>query len=209
MKALPVLSVLAFLAASGLPAQTHRDVMYDNPHVRVVKTTLQPHQPDPLQQPRLDRVMIYLDAGKINRTTPDGKLEKLEIQAGDVRWAPAGGAYSRENTADQPVQVIEIELKGKPQPAVAVPELDPLKVDPKHYRLELENEHVRVIRVGFGPLENGVVHQHARNYVVAYMTKQAKGDRGEVRLHLDEGTITHTENNPLNQAVERIAVELK
>jgi hypothetical protein len=30
-----------------------------------------------------------------------------------------------------------------------------------------------------------------------------------VRLHLDEGTTTHTENNPLNKAVERIAVELK
>jgi hypothetical protein len=73
----------------------------------------------------------------------------------------------------------------------------------------LENDAVRVVRVNFGPLENGVVHQHVRNYFVVYMTRQAKGDRGEVRPHLDEGTTTHTENNPLNQAVERIAVELK
>ena len=96
-------------------------------------------------------------------------------------------------------QLIEIELKGKPQPPVTITDLDPLKVDPKHYQLELENDHVRVVRVRFGPLENGVVHQHVRNYLVVYMTKQAKGDRGDVRLHFDEGTTTHTENNPLNQ----------
>ena len=41
------------------------------------------------------------------------------------------------------------------------------------------------------------------------MTKQAKGDRGDVHLHFDEGSTTHTENNPLDLAVERIAVELK
>ena len=209
MRALPILSLLALWAATGLGAQPHSGVIYDNAHARVAKITLQPHQPVPLHEHALHRVLIYLDGGQMKTAAPDGKVEKLEFKAGDVRWAPARGAYASENTGDQPVQVIEIELKGKQQPAVTIPDLDPLKVDPKHYQLELENEHLRVVRVRFGPLENGVVHQHVRNYLVVYMSKQAKGDRGEVRLHLDEGTTTHTENNPLNQAVERIAVELK
>jgi hypothetical protein len=154
-------------------------------------------------------VLIFLDGGRMITTAPDGKIEKIEFKARDVKWAPAGGSSSSENTGDQAFELIEIEVKGKQQPAVTVPDLDPLKVDPKHYRLVLENEDVRVVRVNFGSLENGVVHQHVRNYFVVYMTRQAKGDRGEVRPHLDEGTTTHTENNPLNQAVERIAVELK
>jgi hypothetical protein len=209
MQALATMSLLVSLAAAALPAQNQSDVMYDNPNVRVVKITLQPHQPVPPREHPLDRVLIYLDGGQMTRTSPDGKVEELEFKARDVRWAPGGGTYASENTGGQPFQIIAIELKGKQQPAVTITDMDPLKVDPKHYHLELENDHVRVVRVRFGPLENGVVHQHVRNYLVAYMTKQAKGDRGEVRLHLDEGTTTHTENNPLNQAVERIAVELK
>jgi quercetin dioxygenase-like cupin family protein len=209
MHALSVLILAASFAAAALPAQIHREVIQDNPHVRVVKTTLPPGQPAPLRDHPLDRVLICLDSGQMNRTTADGKVERVEFKAGDVRWAPAGGSYVSENTGDQAFQIIEIELKGKPQPPVTITDLDPLKVDPKHYELALENDRVRVVRVRFGPLENGVVHQHVRNYLVVYMTPQAKGDRGEVRPHLDEGTTTHTENNPLNQAVERIAVELK
>jgi mannose-6-phosphate isomerase-like protein (cupin superfamily) len=208
MQALPILSLLALLVAS-LPAQTKTDVMYDNEHVRVRKTMLQPHQPTPLQQHSAHRILICLDGGQMTATAADGKVEKLELKSGEVRWMPAAGSFVSENTGDQAIQFIEIEPKGKQQPQVAIPDLDPLKADPKHYNLEIENDHARVVRVRFGPLENGVLHTHVRNYLVVYMTNQAKGDRGEVRLHLDEGSTTHTENNPLNQPVERIAVELK
>jgi mannose-6-phosphate isomerase-like protein (cupin superfamily) len=209
MQPLPIASLFVLLAAATLPAQNQSEVMYDNPHVRVLKITMQPHEPVPPREHPVDRVLIYLDGGQMTRTTSDGKVEKLEFKAREVRWAPHGGTYASENTGDQPFQIIAVELKGKQQPAMTVPDMDPLKVDSKHYHLELENDHVRVVRVRFGPLENGVLHQHVRNYLVAYMTDQAKGNRGDVRLHLDQGTTTHTENNPLNQAVERIAVELK
>ena len=209
MQAPAILALAALSVGGSLLAQPHMDVMQDNAHVRVVKTTMEPHQPSPLQEHPRHRVLIHLDGGQMTKTARDGKVEQVEFQAGEVRWAPAGGSCISENTGEQAFQVIEFELKGKPQPAVTIPDLDPLKVDPKHYHLELENDHVRVVRVRFGPLENGVLHTHVRNYLVTYMTKQAKGDRGEVRPHLDEGTTTHTESNPLNQAVERIAVELK
>lgn len=38
--------------------------------------------------------------------------------------------------------------------------LDPVKVDPKHYVLEFENEQVRVLRVKYGPREKSVMHEH-------------------------------------------------
>lgn len=37
---------------------------------------------------------------------------------------------------------------------------DPVKVDPKHYKLEFENPRVRVLRIHYGPHEKSVMHSH-------------------------------------------------
>jgi beta-alanine degradation protein BauB len=43
---------------------------------------------------------------------------------------------------------------------------DPTKVEPKHYRLAFENEHVQVIYVHYGPHEKSVMHDHPGGVVV-------------------------------------------
>jgi hypothetical protein len=154
----------------------------------------------------MNRVMIYLGSGQMMRTTPDGKVQKIEFKTGDVRWSPAEGKHTSEYLADQPFQLVEIELKNKPQPSMTMPAIDPLKADPKHYSLEFENDQVRVLRVHFGPHEKGVLHEHKLTHIVVYLTDQARGKAGEVRL--DE-PMTHTEENPLDHPVERIAIDLK
>ena len=37
---------------------------------------------------------------------------------------------------------------------------DPVKADPEHYRVELENEKVGVLRVKYGPHEKSLMHGH-------------------------------------------------
>ncbi len=37
---------------------------------------------------------------------------------------------------------------------------DPIKVDPKHYKVEFENDQVRVLRISYGPGEKSVMHEH-------------------------------------------------
>jgi quercetin dioxygenase-like cupin family protein len=37
---------------------------------------------------------------------------------------------------------------------------DPVKVDPYHYKVMLENDEVRVLRVHYGPHEKSVMHHH-------------------------------------------------
>jgi hypothetical protein len=37
---------------------------------------------------------------------------------------------------------------------------DPIKVDPKHYKVEFENDQVRVLRITYGPGEKSVMHEH-------------------------------------------------
>lgn len=37
---------------------------------------------------------------------------------------------------------------------------DPVKVDPKHYKVVFENDQVRVLRITYGPGEKSVMHYH-------------------------------------------------
>ena len=46
---------------------------------------------------------------------------------------------------------------------------DPVKVDPKHYKIEFENDQVRILRITYGPHEKSVMHDHPAGQVV-YIT---------------------------------------
>src|ERR1041384_873977 len=201
--------LLGVLTATLLWAQTAAQSptpTIDTPQARVILSTEQHHRPGALHEHATNRVQIYLDSGVTILTSPSGKVERVEYKAGHVRWSTAGGKHVSENITDHPVRIVEIELKNKPNPGLKMRPLDPLKVDPKHYKLELDNDQVRVVRVRFGPGEKGVQHEHALNHVVVYLNDQSKGKAGEFRLQPPE---THSEENPLNHAVERIAIDLK
>lgn len=46
---------------------------------------------------------------------------------------------------------------------------DATKVDPKHYKVEFENDQVRVLRITYGPGEKSVMHEHP-NAVAIFLT---------------------------------------
>jgi quercetin dioxygenase-like cupin family protein len=43
---------------------------------------------------------------------------------------------------------------------------DPTKVEPKHYKLDFENDRVQVVAVHYGPHERSVMHEHPGGVVV-------------------------------------------
>lgn len=43
---------------------------------------------------------------------------------------------------------------------------DPTKVEPKHYKLDFENDRVQVVSVHYGPHEKSVLHEHPGGVVV-------------------------------------------
>lgn len=43
---------------------------------------------------------------------------------------------------------------------------DAVKVDPKHYKVEFENDKVRVLRASYGPHEKSVMHSHPENVAI-------------------------------------------
>ena len=95
---------------------------------------------------------------------------------------------------------------------------DPVKVDPKHYKVEFENDAVRMLRIQYAPGDKSVMHAHPDSVAVfltsqtgKFTTPDGKSEvvtakAGEVKaipggLHLPE--------NVGDQPLELILVEFK
>ena len=196
----------ATLGAQNPPAPATITPRLDTPQARVFVATLQPRTPAIAKNGHAtNRVLIYLDAGVM--TVKEGEQStRIEFRRGDVRWRPAGGAYIAENISDHPIRILEIDLKGQPAGPAPVSKLDPVTVDGRHYKVELENEYVRVLRVHYEPREKGQTHEHILNRVVVYLNDQPGAKADDARM---AGAATHAEENASDQAADRIAVELK
>ena len=57
---------------------------------------------------------------------------------------------------------------------ISVTAQDPIKVDAKHYKVEFENDKVRVLRVNYGMKEKSVMHQHPDAVVIALTDTRTK-----------------------------------
>ena len=211
MRHTPIAAVLtlfasALLHAQNAPAPAAIAQRLDTPQVRVYVATLQPHTPSISRNGHAtNRVLIYMDDGAM--TVKEGAdTTTITFKRGDVRWRPASGAYTAENISDHPIRILEIDLKGPPKGPAPVTKLDPVTVDAKHYKVELENEYVRVLRVHYEPREKGQTHEHILNRVVVYLNDQTNAKADDVRV---SGAATHAEENASDRAADRIAVELK
>jgi hypothetical protein len=192
--------------AQNAPAPAAIDAKLDTPQVRVYTATLQPHTPSIARTGHAtNRVIIFMDAGSMTRKEGDA-VETIPFKRGDVRWRPSSGAYTAENISDHPIRILEIDLKGQPSGPLPATALDPTIVDAKHYKVEFENEFVRVLRIHFGPHETSPNHQHLLNRVVFYLNDHSNAKADDVRM---ADAATHVEANDSAQAVDRIAVEIK
>ncbi len=95
---------------------------------------------------------------------------------------------------------------------------DAVKVDPKHYRVELENEQVRVLRIRYGPREKSVMHGHPASIGVHLTDAHVRftfsdGKTEEVRVKAGEvlsyPTCEHLPENLSGQPLELVFFEFK
>jgi hypothetical protein len=107
-----------------------------------------------------NRVMIYFDPGTNKITFQNGKVSPETFRAGDVQWNDAMGTHVAEIIAARPVNIAHLELKSAPGmvPTVKFPARDALKLDPAHYRLEIDNNQVRVLRLRLRQGEKTPLH---------------------------------------------------
>jgi quercetin dioxygenase-like cupin family protein len=100
-------------------------------------------------------------------------------------------------------------------PAVAQ---DAVKVDSKHYKVEFENDQVRVVRITYGPHEKSVMHGHPANVAVFLTDGQSRftlPDGKTQDVAIKAGTVQwdgggkHLPENTGDKPFELILVELK
>ena len=96
---------------------------------------------------------------------------------------------------------------------------DPVEVDPKHYKVEFENEKVRVLRISYGPREKSIMHSHPNAVAVFLADSQAKftypdGKTEDIEVKHGQATwfppVEHLpENTSSDKPIHLIFVELK
>ena len=96
---------------------------------------------------------------------------------------------------------------------------DAVKVDPNHYKLVFENEHVRVLRITYGPHEKSVMHEHPASVGVVLTDNQrwrftapdgsTEDDTNKIGEAIWLDAAKHVPENLTDQTAEVILVELK
>jgi quercetin dioxygenase-like cupin family protein len=103
-----------------------------------------------------------------------------------------------------------------PQPQRTVQ--DPVQVDSRHYKVELENERVRVLRVHYGAHEKSVMHSHPDSVAIFQNDVHCRftlpdGQTEEHRFRAGETMFTpagsHLPENLGDQGLDVILIELK
>ena len=195
-----------------------RAVPVDNEQVRVVSVVDQPGRKTAMHEHTMNRVMIYLDAGVQRISYEDGRVSELKVTPGQAIWNPAGGRHTSENVGGKPYRIVEVELKGQPKPFEATA-LDPLRVYPSGYKVEIDNPQVRVVRARIPAGQKVPLHEHALNRVNVFLQPQKMVVTPEggspTELSVSQGEVRfappakHVEENKGDGVFEVLFVELK
>lgn len=217
MRIRPILGAPCLFVALFAAEQINTPI--NNNDVRVLSVIVQPHEPTKMHQHAANRVMIYRQTGVQGFRFQDGRQETLRWSAGEVKWSPAASMHIAEITSSEPVNIIEIELKKKGAGLEPNTPLDPLEIDPKHYKIEFENDQVRVFRVKIGPHAATPMHEHTLKRIVAYLTDanmRITGADGRVENQQHKaGDVVwgehakHKEENLSDKPFEAVVTELK
>jgi len=159
-----LLAVVALTATAGFAqdvvkvAPERVKVIAENDQVRILHFTEAGHVKIPMHSHP-----AYVSVGFTNDdfryTFPDGKTSDEKTKAGAVDYSKAI-THASENLSGVTAESILVELKGHAAATPIKSSMDPVKVDPKHYSVVLENDRVRVLRAKYGPHEKSVMHEH-------------------------------------------------
>lgn len=219
-----MLTIIAFAAAVA----SHLGLPYDPPTTpfdnAMARVQLSAGKPGEVTKPHVhltNRVMIYFEAGTNTIRYPNGKVSPEHFKAGDVQWNDAMGTHTATITAAGPVDIVHVELKSPPNrvPTVKYAARDPLAVDPKHFKLEMDNNQVRVLRLHLDKGEKTPAYEEPFEHLLVPLTparlktadakgvvKEAIYRKGEVQWQMPG---TGADENAGSGPYEAIIVEFK
>lgn len=175
-------SVLAARPAMAQdPAKVAGDiykVLLENDRVRVLEAKLKPGDKTALHSHPANIVYSFGDS-KAKFTPAGGKGMIRALKAGAVLWNPPETHVS-ENVGKTEARVLLFELKKLGRHGTAASGADPVKADPAHFKVRLNNASVRVLEFRAKPGEKVPMHTHP-----AYVTYNFTG--GKTTFTLADG----------------------
>jgi oxalate decarboxylase/phosphoglucose isomerase-like protein (cupin superfamily) len=147
--------------------------LFENGDVKVSRALEKPHVKGSFHEHKVNRVVVYLQAGSQRFEYQDGRKPAVfDWKAGQVVWSAPEGFHSPEIVSDEPINIIEVELKKPGAGKAADIARDAVRVDSKHYKLEFENDQVRVLRMTMGAHQGTPMIEHPGNSLAIYLTDQ-------------------------------------
>jgi stress response protein YsnF len=188
-----LMGFMASFAFAQDPVAVNPDIYkveIENDWVRVLRARQSSHAVTAMHQHPANVVVVLTDFHQ-RITSADGTVREVTRKPGDVDYFDAAKqAQTEENLLGVPTEAVIIELKPGASRSQAV-SLDPVKLDPQHVSVVLENERVRVLRT----------MKFADGTTVTYQRKAGETAWRDALKHETENLDDHT-------AVE-IQVEIK
>ena len=210
----------AFQASLGPHATVadseHYKVEFENEYVKVIRVKYGPKEKSPIHS-HGKLVGVHLTDAKAKFTPKGGEAEIRDIKSGSIGGGPAVD-HTVENLTDKNWETILVEFKKKYPHSVSKLKLDATIVDSNHYKVEIENDWVRVIRAKYGPNDESVMHEHNPGVVVFLSNTKHQlinEDGSKINSDFKAGhviwadAVTHKGINLENEPLELVFFELK
>lgn len=171
-----MLKILTFAAATA----SHAGIPYDPPTTpidnQIATVQLSAGVPGKVTKPHVhltNRVMIYFQTGTNTIRFPDGKASPEHFGAGEVQWNNSMGTHTATITAMGPVDIAHVELQSPPGmvPTIKNAAREPSAVDPAHFKVEIDNNQVRVLRLHLGRGEKTPVYEEVFERLLVPLTE--------------------------------------
>lgn len=195
---------------------SHYTAEFENERVRIVRIAYGPGEESPMHQ-HPESVAVFLTDGLVQMTLPDGSVQELPVEAGVARYSGVE-QHQPKILSDVPFEAVEIELKSGGSSSGETAEPDSTVVDADHYTAEFENDRVRIVRIGYGPGEESVMHFHPDSVAVFLTDHQVQmtlpdGSTEEISAKAGEALFApagqHLPKNISDSPLGLILVEIK
>ncbi len=191
-------------------------VIFENDIIRVTRATYKPGQSIGVHA-HGKGLVIALTSFKAVSTPVGGAPTEIVRPAGSVWWREPM-KHTIKNTGKGELRVIEIDLKDTANHEPRSVTRDPVRIDPKHFKLEIDNDYLRVERVHLDPLGTAPLHEHMDRLTVALTTVKRKLKRqgGATETRTDSpGDVqwrpaeVHSAENLAAKPAELLSIEFK
>ena len=194
----------------------HYTVEFENDRVRVLRIAYGPGEASVMHY-HPEAVAVFLNDVQGQFELPDGSIVETHPGAGEHEFTPAG-LHLPSNTGEESFELVLVELKDAATPAAGETGADPVVVDADHYKVEFENDRVRVLRITYEAGEKSVMHYHPDNVAVFLSENHGQfemPDGSTSELHPEPGEHVyapaglHLPSNIGEAPFELVLVELK